>query len=214
MWRLNDEALVVLAQECGFLPGRQELLVRYYQWMRRRIAIQARLRALTPADCEDAQGEGVSAILEAIACYDTGQIGKRCGRSFRSFLAAVVEARFRDFTRKLYRQRRRYRTVSFLVETSARPGLQAARQPHAAIMADGECPHQTAVRQEEISCLQATLKELEPAMRRLWDQLACGHSLSEIAGKWRVPYDRVRRRRCKLLTEIGARMQAASRRKP
>jgi DNA-directed RNA polymerase specialized sigma24 family protein len=106
--RFSDEELVVLARECGFLPARQELLLRYFDPMKKWIAARAREAGLGSADVEDAQGEGVLSSLEAVARYDTWQLARKNGRSFRSFLYAVLLVRFRDFLRKHWRTRHRY----------------------------------------------------------------------------------------------------------
>jgi RNA polymerase sigma factor (sigma-70 family) len=207
MSKLTDESLVVLVQQCQFLPARQELLLRYYDWMLGRIAALAHSRGLRGADCDDAQGEAVSALLEAIAHYDTEQLVNKVGRSFRSFQGTVVKRRFADFLKKLRRHRRRYRPFAFPVEAGAQRDTPPSKRGLSHLTVIG--PYEEAVRREELACLQQALNGLSKKQRRLWDRLAAGGSLSDIAREWAVPYDRVRRWRRKLLVEVATCVKAA-----
>ena len=76
--RMADEALVILAQECAFRPATDEVLRRYYEPMSQLIAWKARFPWLA-ADLPDAQQNGVFAMLEAIAGYDTWEVAKPRG---------------------------------------------------------------------------------------------------------------------------------------
>ena len=90
--QLADEALVILAQECTFQPATDELVLRYYQRMSQLIALLMKHRR-NAADVQDAQQNGVFAILEAIAGYDTQEVAKPRGCSFRTFVRLVVTDR-------------------------------------------------------------------------------------------------------------------------
>jgi hypothetical protein len=90
--QMADEALVILVQECTFQPAADELLLRYYPRMNQLIAVRLRHRWLA-ADVQDAQQNGVFAILEAIAGYDTREVAKPRGCSFRTFVRLVVTDR-------------------------------------------------------------------------------------------------------------------------
>src|SRR5262249_27736225 len=102
--QLTDEDLVRLAQEHGNRhPAAGTLLLRYYAWVERQIARQARRRWLTPDLIPDAQQDGMLSVLEAVAAFDSCQRDrpKRC--SFRTFLWTMLHARFCDFVRNLRR---------------------------------------------------------------------------------------------------------------
>ncbi len=81
--QMADEALVILVQECAFQPAADELVLRYYEQMNKLIATRARRYRLA-VDVQDAQQNGVFAILEAIAGYNTLEVAKVNGCSFRT----------------------------------------------------------------------------------------------------------------------------------
>jgi hypothetical protein len=115
----------------------------------------------------------------------------------------VVEVRFRDFVRKLFRHQRRYQTDSSLILRTAtgRSGQWSSGVSKAGVAAADEA----AIHCEQSSRVEAIVKCLDARMQHLWDLLVSGFSLVEIADRWRVPYDRVRRWRGTLLAKIGAR---------
>src|SRR5438874_7250843 len=102
--RLEDEQLVVLAQECGHVPARDELISRCSALRDRLIGRQAARSGLQDADRRDALQDAVLWTLEAIRGYDTGQQVSPGGCRFRTFLSRVLRSRFID---SLRRQRRR-----------------------------------------------------------------------------------------------------------
>ena len=108
--QMADEALVILVQECTFQPATDELLLRYYQRMKPLIAVLMRQRRLA-AKVPDAQQNGVFAILEAMAVYDTREVAKPRGCSFRTFVRLVVRARCCDFVKQVRRAEKRSRRL-------------------------------------------------------------------------------------------------------
>jgi hypothetical protein len=100
--QMADEALVILVQECTFQPAADELVLRYYERMKQLIAVRLRQRWLA-ADVPDAQQNGVFAILEAIADYDTREVAKPSGCSFRTYVSMVVLARLWDYVKHVRR---------------------------------------------------------------------------------------------------------------
>ncbi len=135
--RMGSEELVVLAKECGYYPAWEQLLVRHEGWKRRLVAWLASGHRLGGAEAEDAEQQAVFAMREAIASYDTGQLGLRGGCSFRTHLRRVLTARFQDFLRA----RRRYergldRSTSVEVAADeAAPGGRAAGKDDPALEA-------------------------------------------------------------------------------
>src|SRR5262245_10034822 len=85
MARLEDEQLVVLLQECGYVPARNELISRYNGLKDRLIHRRAARSGLQEADRMDAQQDAVLWILEAIREYNTGQQFLPRGCRFRTF---------------------------------------------------------------------------------------------------------------------------------
>src|SRR5262249_35256397 len=103
MARLDDEQLVLLVQECGYVPARDELIARCNGLKDRLIHRQATRSGLQEADRMDAQQDAVLWILEAIREYNTGQHVMPRGCRFRTFLCQVLLARFIDFLRRQHR---------------------------------------------------------------------------------------------------------------
>jgi RNA polymerase sigma factor (sigma-70 family) len=207
--KLGDEELIVLAQECQFLPARQELLTRYYDWMKRQIVGHARRVGLGRDDMEDAQAEGVASLFEAIAKYDTLQLGRKTACSFRGFVRMVLQARFRDFLKKLWRVRRRQRPSSggaALEEAVHGPLTQTDSSPPWREAGD---PVQVVEWREQLERLQAALGQLDERSQLLWKRLAAGASLQELAAELEVSYDRVRRWRQQMLADLGTRLQSS-----
>jgi RNA polymerase sigma factor (sigma-70 family) len=188
--QLADEALVILAQECTFQPATDELVLRYHERMSQLIALRIRHRG-NAADVPDAQQNGVFAILEAIAGYDTLELAKPRGCSFRTFVRRVVTARCCDFVKQVRRAEKRYRHLD---------ECQAAR---------GSDPVEALAQQEEMARLHCALERLDEPMRRLWHELAYGKKLPQIAREQGVSYDRVKRQRRRLLAQLAAQLRDA-----
>jgi RNA polymerase sigma factor (sigma-70 family) len=183
--QMADEALVILVQECAFQPAADELVLRYYQPMNQLIALRVRHRWIA-ADVQDAQQNGVFAILEAIAGYDTLELAKPRGCSFRTFVRMVVTARCGDFVRQVRQVKNRYRCLD---ECRAEGGSD---------------PVEALAQQEETARLHRALERLDEPMRRLWQELANGKTLPQIAREQDISYDRVRRQRQRLLAQLAA----------
>ena len=188
--QMADEALVILVQECTFQPAADELVLRYYERMSQLIALRIRQRR-NAADVQDAQQNGVFAILEAIAGYDTREVAKPRGCSFRTFVRLVVTARCCDFVKQVRRAENRYRRLD---------ECQAARWRD---------PVQALAQLEEIARLHGALERLNEPMRRLWHELAYGKKLPQIACEQGISYDRVKRQRRRLLAWLAAQLRNA-----
>jgi RNA polymerase sigma factor (sigma-70 family) len=166
--------------------------VRYDAQIDRLIGWMARSYRLTQADLEDARQNAVFWVVEAITKYDTEQIGKVRGCSFRSFVHRVLMSRFKDFTKHLRRVECHYdRSTECAVEEIAQ--------------ADGdeqEDPALIAEEKESNNRLQLTLSSLDSESCRLWQLLADGTSLRQIAASLDVSYDSIKRRRRKLIEQL------------
>jgi RNA polymerase sigma factor (sigma-70 family) len=198
---MEDEALVVLAEECEYGPARDELIVRYDSQIDRLIGWMARSYRLTAADLEDARQNAVFWVVEAITKYDTEQIGKVRGCSFRSFVHRVLMSRFKDFTKHLRRVECHYdRSILCVVEEIS----QADDND------EPEDPALIAEEKESINRLHQTLSSLDNESGRLWHLLAEGTSLRQIAASLEVSYDSVKRRRRKLIEQLKNQLNEAS----
>jgi RNA polymerase sigma factor (sigma-70 family) len=190
--KMEDEALVVLAQECGFRPAADEVVLRYHEPMGRLIAQKARQTSLTEADLQDAQQNSFFALLEAIVRYNTLEMAKPGGCRFRSYLHLVTVARFRDFVKQVCRVQNRYSCSAWMDEAEVA----------------GPCsdPAEAAARLEALGRLNKSLDGLGENLRVLWHELAAGKSLRQIARDWGVSYDALKRLRRKLLKQIGTQL--------
>jgi hypothetical protein len=203
---LRDEELVVLAQECGYMPARQELLRRCFEWEMRLVTTLTRAAHLQVADAEDAQGAAVLSLLEAIARYDTGQLGRRNGRSFRSFCAVVLGDRFRDFLRKLRSDSRRHVLTPFEANLRTENSVRYRRdlyhgEPPSGVEQD---PARLAELREQAARLQLALARINDLSRSLWEHLASGGPLVDFAMQQGITYDGVRRLRDQTCRDLKA----------
>jgi RNA polymerase sigma factor (sigma-70 family) len=197
---MDDEALVVLAKECEYGPARDELIIRYGSQTERLIRWMAQPHGFSHADVEDARQNAVFWMLEAVTKYNTDEIAKPHGCSFRSFVHRVLMARFKDFAKHLRRVERHYdRSADYVVDDAA-----AGRQT-------GELtdPASIAEIHELLARLHETLASLDTDNRQLWQMLADGVSLREVASELSISYDAVKRRRRKLLGQLKSRLNAS-----
>lgn len=198
---MEDEALVVLAEECEYGPARDELIVRYDNQIDRLISWLARTYRFTPADAEDAHQNAVFWIVEAINKYDTEQIGKARGCSFRSFVYRVITSRFKDFTKHLRRVENRYDRST---QRSEDVSLVTSND-------DAEDPAHFAQEKESVNRLHQTLARLDGESGQLWHLLAEGTSLRQIAAELKISYDSVKRRRRKLIDQLKGQLNPSAR---
>jgi RNA polymerase sigma factor (sigma-70 family) len=189
---MEDEALVVLAQECEYAPARDELIVRFASQTDRLIGWLGYSHGLSRSDSEDARQSAVFWTIEAINKYDTSQIAKPRGCSFRSFVYRVMIARFKDFTKHLRRVECHYdRTARSAGDASAIDVDQKIKDP--ASIAEAR---------ESITRLHSTLTNLDDDSARLWRLLADGNNIRRIAEQLGTSYDAAKRRRRKLIEHL------------
>lgn len=196
---MDDEALVVLAKECEFGPARDELMVRYGSQTERMIRWLAHCRSHGHADVEDALQNAVFWIIEAVNKYDTNQIGKTNGCSFRSFIFRVVTARFKDFAKHLRRVEGHYDRST----RCSHEGFQPVDTGHLP-----KDPAQIAESRDSMNRLQETLQNLSEESGRLWQLLSEGKSLHQIAELLGMSYDSVKRRRRKLIEQLKLQLKS------
>jgi RNA polymerase sigma factor (sigma-70 family) len=197
---MEDEALVVLAKECEYSPARDELLVRYGSQADRVIGWLAYSHGLSRSDGEDARQSAVFWTIEAITKYDTRQIGKPRGCSFRSFVYRVLIARFKDYTKHLRRVEGHYD------RTARSTGADSSSIDVDQKLKD---PSTIAENRESMNRLRETLLCLDSDSERMWRLLAEGNSLRTIAAEIGISYDSAKRRRRKLIEQLKLRLNSS-----
>jgi RNA polymerase sigma factor (sigma-70 family) len=206
---LADEQLVALAAKCGHLPARDELIRRSLpltEWLIRRHAARS---GLQEADRQDAQQDAVLWLVEAIGHYRAEEQAKPGGCQFRSFLYRVLAARFIDFLR------RRRRLRSHFPQAGAEPAGPAqggdGRHPgdRAGPPGGGSADPVRGAEEGELRArLLGELARLGGPAHGLWELLAGGASLREVARVLNLSYDAVKRRRRKLFAQLRASLGA------
>jgi RNA polymerase sigma factor (sigma-70 family) len=199
--QLEDEQLVVLAQECDYQPARDELIARCLRLVRQLVSHWASCKGLQEADSRDAEQDAVLWILEAIRRYRTVESVKPGGCHFRTFVHRVLTSRLVDFVRHL-RLRNHFPLsqdgVAFL---SQDPHRQQDEEVPAPAGPDPN-PVTRAEADEAQARLDLELERLGADDRELWDLLAAGTPLRQVAATLGISYDMSKRRRRNLLARL------------
>jgi len=196
---LEDEQLVVLVQECAYVPAREELISRCNGLKDRLIHRLAARNGLQEADRMDAQQDAVLWILEAIREYNTRQQVKPRGCRFRTFLYHVLLSRFIDLLRRQCRRQARLR----LGLLSSSPACQRDGST-SGLESWGGDPQRLMEQDESMARLHQELDRLGGLAPELWDLLARGMRLHEIAAALDLSYEVVKRKRRKLIAHLRA----------
>jgi RNA polymerase sigma factor (sigma-70 family) len=211
MTGLADEQLVVLVQECGYVPARDELICRCNPLKDRLIGRRAARSGLQEADRLDAQQDAVLWILEAIRKYDTGQQVVPRGCRFRTFLYHVLLSRFIDLLRRHHRGQTRLRRGGYMLGSLLGPrALQRDGTPADPAVWGGR-PQRGTERGDLMARLHQELDRLDGLSRELWHLLVRGMPLREIAAALGLSYDAVKRQRRKLVAHLRACLGRAER---
>jgi RNA polymerase sigma factor (sigma-70 family) len=202
MARLDDEQLVLLVQECGYVPARDELIARCNGLKDLLIHRRATRSGLQEADRMDAQQDAVLWILEAIREYNTGQHVMPRGCRFRTFLYQVLLARFIDFLRRRRRQGR-LRVGGYTFGSLSSPPAPQRDGSSAGPESWGGDPQRGMERDELMARLDQELDRLGGRARELWDLMVRGMRLREIAAVLDLSYDAAKRLRRKLIGHLS-----------
>ena len=201
---LEDEHLVVLVQECAYIPAREELIARCNGLKDRLIHRLAVRNGLQEADRMDAQQDAVLWILEAIRVYNTGQQVMPGGCRFRTFLYNVLLSRFIDLLRRQRRRQERLLLGGYrfgLLSSSAaaqRDGIKSALESW------GGDPQRGMEQGESMARLQQELDRLGGLAPQLWNLLVKGMRLQEIAETLDLSYEVAKRQRRRLIAHLRA----------
>ena len=203
--RIGDEELVVLAKECDYQPAAHALIARHHPWVNLLIACNAGPTGLGAADLEDAEQEAVFWMLEGIARYNTLELARPKGRRFRIFLYTVVGCRFIDLVRRIRRRERHFACrVRFSLEGHFVIGRISSRKYG---RPGQDNPASALEREENQMRLQRALDRLDEEARSLWECLASGMRLRDIARQQGISYSQAKRRRRKLLVKLAAQLR-------
>jgi len=201
MTRLEDEQLVVLAQECDYHPARDELICRCLGLVRQLVGHQASGNRLQEADSRDAEQDAVLWILEAIRRYRTAESVKPGGCHFRTFVHRVVTSRLADFFRHL-RLRNHFPLARIGVACRRRSPHRLQDEGAPGSGSPDPNPLTRAEEDEALARLRQELGRLGAADRELWDLLAEGIRLRQVAAALGISYDVAKRRRRNLLARL------------
>lgn len=207
---VTDEALVVLAKECQFRPAEKELLLRYRAWCNRLIVRLGRQRGLTLHEIEDAAQDSVFSVFKAVERYDTRQMGRIRGCSFQSFVGRVVTDRFKDFVKKLYRNRIRYgRSLQTIAGSRSGADCDTDLSGQLACPKKVNDPVHMCQRREMDSQLRSFLDALDASARKFMELLLAGTSLRDASARVGFSYDKGKRVRRRLRAQLAVRLGVA-----
>jgi RNA polymerase sigma factor (sigma-70 family) len=201
MTRLEDEPLVVLAQECGYEPARHELIRRYLPWKEAILNGHMTGAGFQEADRQDVQQDAVLWVVQAIAQYRTDEYVRPGGCHFRSFLYRVLISRLIDSLRHRRRVRRHFRLAKGVLNNLSH---DSDRRRGAAGPGGGVDPLQAAEAGELRDRLHRALGRFGAIDRRVWDLLTQGIALCKIASVLNSSYDAVKRRRRLLVARLSS----------
>jgi RNA polymerase sigma factor (sigma-70 family) len=204
MTGLEDEQLVVLVQECAYVPAREELISRCNDQKDRLIHRLAARSGMQEADRMDAQQDAVLWILEAIQEYNTAQHVMPGGCLFRTFLHRVLLSRFIDLLRRQRRRHARLQLGGYRFDLlSLSPAAQREDSPPDPKSWGGD-PRRGMERDESMARLHQELDRLGGVARELWDLLVKGMRLHQIAAALDLSYEAAKRQRRKLIAHLRA----------
>jgi RNA polymerase sigma factor (sigma-70 family) len=97
----SDALLVVFARKINDRHAVEELTQRHHPWLRHLIGHRARRAGLGREDTEDAQQEGIFALLQGLVDYDLLEAARPKGCSFRTFVTQRALSHFWNSARRL-----------------------------------------------------------------------------------------------------------------
>jgi RNA polymerase sigma factor (sigma-70 family) len=205
MTRLEDEPLVVLAAECDYRPARDELIRRVLPVADRLVGRYAARTGLQEADRQDARQDAVLWILEAVGRYRTdrtGKDGRSAGCPFRTFLRRVVSARLVDFLRRCRRLRRHFPLAEAALLDWNEDSYRPRHRSDPGTGGSAALPEREVEGGEVRAFLHRELGGFSEIDQTLWDLLAAGTPLRQVAQALNRSYHQVKRHRQKLIARL------------
>lgn len=195
---MDDATLVEFSQTYGDKEVEAELVMRYFD---RACGIIQRLGLstnLNVQDLEDAKQDSVFALLKAIKRFDPT---KRC--SFATFLHRVVTDRFRDFCKHTRRANRRfgYNTYVGSHRSGDEDDSRLSFESNVSDRPDRQPPNVCQWR-ETLARLHSTMNDLDEPMQRFLRSLLRKDSLRSAAMAVGFSYDKAKRARRRLQSEM------------
>ena len=211
--QLADEQLVALAQEGDDRTARDEIVRRSLPAVGRLVGRYAARNGLQEADRQDARQAAVLWVLEAVECYRAPRSGtgaRPAGCPFRNFLHRVVSARLVDYLRHLRHLQRHFPVV----ETALLDRNEGSnRQRHRSDLGLGGSaagPQREVEEGEVRAVLHLEMAGLSGTDRTLWDLMAAGTPLQQVAAALDLSYHQVKRHRQKLIARLRSSLAGAA----
>jgi RNA polymerase sigma factor (sigma-70 family) len=195
-----------MAKECDYQPAADALMDRHGHGVSALIARRMRQARLGAADVEDAKQEGWFWMREAIERFDTRELARPKGCRFRTILQTVIGSRVIDFARSIWRRQSHFEEMTGVLDPADIPtAVIRLGRPRA----DGchDDPLAALLWQETLLRLQLALDGLGTKARALWQLLASGMDLRDIARQLGISYQQVRGQRQQLLAKLKARFR-------
>jgi RNA polymerase sigma factor (sigma-70 family) len=192
--KLTEEELLRLVGETHCVPARNALVERHFWDVCDLLARHGRKFHLGDEDREDARQEVLCALLKGLERFAAASNGAGGGLTMRVFLGAFTQRRFANCVRTFRRQEShvdRSTPVQELLERASPQRIGCGRDD----------PSELAAKRELRARLDAALPKLDASMRRLWEELASGHSLRACAAALGMSYYQVRRL-CKRMIDM------------
>jgi RNA polymerase sigma factor (sigma-70 family) len=201
-----DEALVVMAQ-LGFHDAAEAMVLRCLDDMKRLIARLARTYRLPRDEISDAEQNGVLNLFKAIEHYDTLEIAKPRGRTFRSFSYQVLLNGFQDYV-KHYRRVERHYDRSMKAARALADGTNSPRVGQSQENQTNTDPATAAECHEFVEKWSSVIRQFDRNAREIYEAILSGKKLKELAAEWGKSRATAQRRKGKFLANLATRMKA------
>jgi RNA polymerase sigma factor (sigma-70 family) len=207
--QFDTEMLLLMAQS-GSRLAENELIERFYGQVKKQIDGLARGKRLLAEDVADAEQNAVFAIDEAIRNYNLHQPedGRKC--SFASYLDTVVEARFVDYWKHLWRKGKRFDTSPAMERPYDRCSPAASRASNLSLKEKHVCtsaledPARLVEEHEFWEQWNRAVEQLSPWSRQVYEATVAGKPLDELAQELHTSRRTLKRTKKRLIQELKA----------
>ena len=200
--RAADEALVVCFKAGGSRRARDVVILRYHAWTNNLVNRYAIPFGLSAEDVQDAQQDAVFWIVEAMKCYDVGQINRPRGCHFRSFLYRVVCCRLKDSVRRRRRLDRYKNELPLAAALCNKSSSCPSCDGVSVNLGDNSDPAAIVEARELTEELKSVFQQLDSRTRQLVVFIARDVPLRVIAVRFGISYDATKRWRRKVMIKM------------